>query len=96
MELVDYYFKKPTGGDAGEFMPTAIAKQIVSTLGTSISTVALGRAFSRQGFLQATINKTRRYFVVRRTEEERRMRARTIAYETTRELPQITDDTDSG
>jgi predicted P-loop ATPase len=96
MELVDYYFRKPTGGDAGEFMPTAIAKQIVSTLGTSISTVALGRAFARQGFLQATINKTRGYFVVRRTDEERRMRARTIAYETTRELPQITDDTDSG
>ena len=92
LELVDYYFRQPTGADAGEFMPTAIARQIVTTPGTRVSTVALGRAFNRLGFRKGTVNNCRGYYVVRRTEEERRMRARSLAYDH-RDI-QMTDDTD--
>jgi predicted P-loop ATPase len=94
LELVDYYFRQPTGADRGEFMPTAIAQQIVSTPGTRVSTVALGRAFSKLGFKSATNDNCRGYYVVRRTEEERRMRARSLAYESSQSDIQITDDTD--
>ena len=93
-ELVDYFFRQPDGADTGEFMPTAIAQQIVSALGTRVSTVALGRAFKKLGFRDATANHCRGYIVVRRTDEERRMRARSLAYETTGKDTQITDDTD--
>ena len=94
MELVDYFFSRPTGADTGEFMPTAIAQQIVSGLGTRVSTVALGRAFKKLGFEDGTVNRCRGYYVVRRTDEERKMRARSLAYEKRRGQTQITDDTD--
>jgi len=94
LELVDYFFRKPYGADSGEFMPTAVAKQIVSTPGTRISSVALGRAFSKLGFQQDTKDKCRGFYVVRRTDEERRTRARSLAIGATRENTQITDDTD--
>ena len=94
IDLVDYYFRRPSGADGGEFLPTAIAKQIVCTPGTQVSTIALGRAFSKLGFEQVTKEKTRGYYVVRRTDEERRMRARSLAIDAAREKTQITDDTD--
>ena len=94
LELVDYYFSRPSGANAGEFMPTAIAQQIVSTPGTRVSTVALGRAFSKLGFRQALKDRCRGFYVVRRTDEERRMRARSLAFEAGRETTQITDDTE--
>jgi len=94
MELVDYFFCRPNGANAGEFMPTAIAQQIVSGLGTRVSTVALGRAFKKLGFDDGTVNHCRGYYVVRRTDEERRQRARSLAYEKTHGTAQITDDTD--
>ena len=94
LELVDYFFRKPSGADRGEFMPTAIARQIVSTPGTRISTVGLGRAFSKLGFEQGMESRCRGYYVVRRTDEERRMRARSLAYDASRETTRITDDTD--
>ena len=94
LELVDYYFSKPSGTNAGEFMPTAIAQQIVSTPGTRVSTVALGRAFSKLGFEQDMKDRCRGFYVVRRTDEERRMRARSLAFGAARENAQITDDTD--
>ena len=94
VELVDYYFSKPSGANRGEFMPTAIAQQIVSSLGTRVTTVSLGRAFSKLGFRSATLDNCRGYFVVRRTEEERRMRARSLAYETAQDNIRMTDDTD--
>ena len=94
LDLVDYYFRRPSGADSGEFLPTAIAKQIVCTPGTQVSTIALGRAFSKLGFEQVTKEKTRGYYVVRRTDEERRMRARSLAVDASRETTQITDDTD--
>ena len=94
LDLVDYYFAKPVGADRGEFMPTAIAQQLVSSPGTRVSTVALGRAFSKLGFEGGTINRCRGYYVVRRNDDERRSRARSLAYENNRAMTQITDDTD--
>ena len=94
MELVDYYFRHPSGTDRGEFMPTAIALQIVATPGTSVNKVALGRAFKKLGFEHATVSNCRGYFVIRRTEEERRMRARSLAYDQAANPIQMTDDTD--
>ena len=94
MELVDYYFRHPSGTDRGEFMPTAIALQIVATPGTNVNKVALGRAFKKLGFEHATVANCRGYFVIRRTEEERRMRARSLAYDQAASPIQMTDDTD--
>ena len=94
LELVDYYFAHPSGADRGEFMPTAIAQQIVSTPGNRVSTVSLGRAFRRLGFQKATVNNIRGFFVVRRTDEERRTRARSLVYDVAAEDIQMTDDTD--
>ena len=94
LELVDYYFRQPSGADAGEFMPTAVARQIVSTPGANVSTVALGRAFKKLGFRSGVENKCRGYYVVRRKEEERRMRARSLAYDSSQNETQMTDKTD--
>ena len=94
LELVDYYFRHPIGADTGEFMPTAIAKQIVSSPGMNVSTVALGRAFKKLGFRDGTENRCRGFYVVRRPDEERRTRARLLAYEAAQNDTQITDDTD--
>ena len=89
-----YYFAKPSGANAGEFIPTAVAQQIVSTPGTRVSTVALGRAFAKLGFEGATIDNSRGYYAVRLTDDERRMRARSLAYGASRDSRQMTDDTD--
>ena len=94
LELVDYYFRQPIGADTGEFMPTAIAKQIVSSPGMNVSTVALGRAFKKLGFRDGIENRCRGFYVVRRPDEERRTRARSLAYEAAKNDTQITDDTD--
>ena len=94
LELVDYYFRHPIGADTGEFMPTAIAKQIVSSPGMNVSTVALGRAFKKLGFRDGTENRCRGFYVVRRPDEERRTRARSLAYAAAKSDTQITDDTD--
>ena len=94
MELVDYFFRRPSGADSGEFMPTAVAKQVVSTPGTRISSVALGRAFSKLGFEQATKERCRGFYVIRRSDEERRTRARSLAAGASHETTQITDETD--
>ena len=100
LELVDYFFRRPTDTDAGEFMPTAIAQQIVSSLGTRVSTVALGRAFRKLGFESATVDNSRGYIVVRRLDEERKTRAHSLAYEVRHKEKvkhgeiQITDNTD--
>ena len=94
LELVDYFFRQPLGADTGEFLPTAIAKKIVSSPGTNVSTVALGRAFKRLGFRDGMENRCRGFYVVRRTDEERQTRARSLAYEAAKNETQITDDTD--
>ena len=92
--LVNYYFAKPSGANAGEFMPTAIAQQIVSGLGTRVSTVGLGRAFRKLGYESDTVDGSRGFYVVRRTDDERRTRARSLAMEAKNNKKQMTDDTD--
>ena len=95
LELVDFYFRQPTAGETGEFMPTAVALQIVSGgISHKLSTVALGRAFSKLGFRSDTIGRIRGYYVVRLNDDERRARQRMKAHETAGGT-QITDDADA-
>jgi len=88
-ELVADYFRIPEGEETGEFIYTAAAQQVVCTPGMHISTVALGRAFSRLGFRSDFINRRRGFYVVRVTPEERRLRAARLAYQ-----HRCTDSTD--
>ena len=95
-DLVAEYFRRPQGAEAGEFMRTAIAKQLLSSPGMNISTVALGRAFSNLGFKAATIGHSRGYFVVRIQPEERRQRAAALAFDARQKAQGTdTDDTDN-
>ena len=78
---------------AGEFMPVALALQIISAnIAQKLSTVVLGRAFVEQGFPKVMQHHVRGYLVVRRSAEEmmamRRMTARASMEE------QVTDGTD--
>ncbi len=72
-ELVQQYFRKPVGGEPGEFMPVSLALQIVgANITQKLSTVSLGRAFVEQGFERRTFRNVRGYVVVRRSPEEMR------------------------
>ena len=95
-ELVDYYFSRPTGRQKGEFIPTAIAQQVVcSGSSLKVSTVALGRAFTRLGFESRMVGRMRGYIVVQRSDDERKRRAGMIAHETEQDSGEsVTDDTD--
>ena len=56
---------------AGEFMPVALALQIISAnIAQKLSTVVLGRAFVELGFKRRTMRNVRGYIVVRRSAEE--------------------------
>ena len=88
-ELVDVYFRKPSGGDTGEFMPVARALQIIGgNTSLPISAVGLGRAFREQGFRQVRQTFTRGYLVVQRQADEIKARLRMMAGE------EGTDDAD--
>ena len=72
-ELVQQYFRRPSAGEPGEFMPVSLALQIVGAgITQKLSTVMLGRAFVEQGFERCTSHNVRGYIVVRRTAEEMR------------------------
>ena len=77
-DLIDYYFRKPSGAEVGEMLPPTVAAQIVSTPAVRVASDAMARALSNMGF-EGTPNG---YRVVRRTDEERRQRACSLAYET--------------
>ena len=56
---------------AGEFMPVALALQIISAnIAQKLSSVLLGRAFVELGFKRRTMRNVRGYIVVRRSAEE--------------------------
>ena len=94
-DLVAEYFRLPRGAETGEFMRTAVAKQLLSSPGMNISTVALGRAFTHLGFKSATVNHNRGYYVVRILPEERKQRAVALAYDAMKQQEKTnTDDTD--
>jgi predicted P-loop ATPase len=95
-ELVAEYFRVPHGTETGEFMRTAIAKQLLSSPGMNISTIALGRAFKRLGFKAGTIDRNRGYYVVRILPEERKQRAVSLAYDAMKsEQKRTKNDTDN-
>ena len=88
-ELVDVYFRKPSGGDTGEFMPVARALQIIGgNTSHQLSAVNLGRAFMEQGFSQTRLAHSRGYLVVQRQADEIKARLRMMAGE------EGTDDAD--
>jgi hypothetical protein len=94
-DLVAEYFRQPRGAETGEFMRTAVAKQLLSSPGMHLTTVALGRAFTHLGFKAATINHHRGYYVVRILPEERKQRAVALAYDAMKQSQTTnTDDTD--
>ncbi len=97
-DLVAEYFRQPRGAETGEFMRTAVAKQLLSSPGMNISTIALGRAFKRLGFKAGTINHNRGYYVVRILPEERKQRAVSMAYDAMKQQHESaksdTDNTD--
>ena len=72
-ELVQQYFRIPKENEPGEFLPVAMALQIVGAgITQKLSTVLLGRAFSDFGFQKKTYKNVRGYIVVRRSAEEMR------------------------
>ena len=89
-DLIDYYFRQPTGAELGEVMPVTIAQQIVCTPSNRVSTDALARAFEKLGFEYA--GNGGGYCLVRRTEEERKQRACSLAYEARYGLKSDKDD----
>ena len=94
-DLVAEYFRLPRGAETGEFMRTGVAKQLLSSPGMNISSVALGRAFVHLGFKPATVNHHRGYYVVRIPPEERKQRAVSLAYDAMKKSQETnTDDTD--
>ena len=92
-ELVQMYFRVPSEREPGEFMPVALALQIVSAnIVQKLSTVVLGRAFVEQGFPKVVQRHARGYLVVRRSAEEMMAMRRMTARESREE--QVTDVTD--
>ena len=89
-ELVQQYFRRPSAGEPGEFMPVSLAMQLVGAgITQKLSTVMLGRAFVEQGFERCTSHNVRGYIVVRRSAEEMRALRSQMAMDNTH-----TDDTD--
>ena len=87
-ELVAMYFRKPLAGEPGEFLPVAMAMQIVGTgITQKLSAVMLGRAFACLGFERKTVRNIRGYVAVRRSPEEMRMMRQQMTHTDT-------DDTD--
>ena len=72
-ELVQMYFRVPSAQEPGEFMPVALALQLVgANITQKLSVVWLGRAFMELGFQKKTIQNVRGYLVVRRSADEMR------------------------
>ena len=72
-ELVQMYFRVPSAQEPGEFMPVALALQLVgANITQKLSVVWLGRAFMELGFQKKTIQNVCGYLVVRRSADEMR------------------------
>jgi predicted P-loop ATPase len=79
-ELVQLYFRKPAGEEAGEFMPVSLAMQMIgSGITQKLSKEALGHAFIELGFTRKTFHNMRGYIVVRRSAEEMQSLRRAMA-----------------
>ena len=74
-ELVQQYFRVPTPGEKGEFMPVALALQVISgNISQKLSAILVGRAFKEQGFACKKVKNVRGYIVVRYTAQEMQAR----------------------
>ena len=94
-ELVDVYFRKPQGQEAGEFMPVSRALQMIGGNTThQLSALQLGRAFMDQGYCQVRRAHSRGYVVVCRSAEEIRARMHLLAREN--DDDRVTDDGSDG
>lgn len=81
-ELVQLYFRRPTGNEQGEFMPVSRAMQIVGgNTVQQLSAVRMGRAFMEMGFRQVRHPHARGYVVIRRSPEEVQSHVRALSYE---------------
>lgn len=70
-ELVDLYFRKPTGNENGEFISAARALQAVGcNITQKLSAVNVGRAFADLGFKRVRTSSARGFIAVCRTAEE--------------------------
>jgi predicted P-loop ATPase len=79
-ELVDMYFRKPRDYEAGEFMPTGCALQIIGGNTTQkLNPVMIGRAFADLGFTPKRFAHSRGYVVVRRSGVEISEHMKTLA-----------------
>jgi hypothetical protein len=73
--LVQQYFRVPTPGEKGEFMPVALALQVISgNISQKLSAILVGRAFKEQGFACKKVKNVRGYIVVRYTAQEMQAR----------------------
>ena len=91
-ELVAMYFRRPHGQEPGEFMPVALALQIVgSNITQKLTTVNLGRAFKTLGFEFRRTNAERGYIVVRRSAEEMRSHRFVVAHSPVTDVTDVTD-----
>ncbi len=88
-ELIEVYFRKPSGSEHGQFMTTArIMERISGALTQKLSPVNVGRAMVELGFEKRFHKHTRGFIVIPRTAEEMQNLQVRMAMETG------TDDTD--
>ena len=78
-ELIEEFYRKPAGKEPCEFIRTTVAAAEVSAPGMRVSTVDMGRAFSKLGFQGERKGGSRGFYVVRLSPDERRARARLLA-----------------
>gem|GEM_PF-1642741 len=77
-DIIEEYFRRPADNEPCEFIRTSIAAREVSLPGMHVSTVEMGRAFTRLGFRAGVRNHTRGFYVVRIPPDERRRRAQAL------------------
>ena len=72
-EFIDEYFRKPIGNEVGEWISASVALLMHGAQNhKELSSVKVGRAFTRLEYDYKTVNGIHRYHVVRRTEDEKR------------------------
>jgi predicted P-loop ATPase len=76
-ELIDENFRKPVGIEGGDYLPASVILQLVGGVNMrELSAATLGRALTLMGFEFKLVHGIRRYRVVRRTDEEKKLHSR--------------------
>ena len=82
LELVDLHFRKPVGGERGEFISATMALQLIGgNLAATLSKEKIGRAFAALGFQYCRKAAQRGYIVVQRSGVEMEQYRRKLAEE---------------